>query len=139
MHITLWVEPVAASRPRVARNGRVYYQKRYDNFRKLAWAALGEMSRPKGCPLSCPLEVELVFYCRTPKNPSNSYPIGDIDNYQKGVLDVLNEWAWQDDVQICKITAQKKYAEQPRIEVWIREHNVEPVRIRKTRGVSEVR
>ena len=136
MRLTLLVEPVAASRPRVARNGRVYYQKRYDTFRKLAWAALADMSRPKGCPLSSPLEVEVTFYCRTPKNPSNPYPIGDIDNYQKGVLDVLNQWAWQDDVQICKITASKKYSSEPRIEVEIREHHVEPVRIRKARTVS---
>jgi len=97
------------------------------------------MSRPKGCPLSCPLEVEITFYCRTPKNPSNPYPIGDIDNYQKGLLDVLNGWAWQDDVQVCRIIASKKYSDTPRIEVEIREHHVEPIRIRKTRKLPEVR
>jgi Holliday junction resolvase RusA-like endonuclease len=139
MRITLWLEPVAASRPRVTRSGRVYYPKRYDTFRKLAWAALGNLERPKGCPLSCPLEVSVIFYCRTPKDPSNPYPIGDIDNYQKGLLDVLNEWAWADDVQICKITAEKRYSDQPRIEVEFREHHVEPVRIRKARAVPEVR
>lgn len=114
----------------------MYYQKRYDSFRRLAWAALGEMNLPKGCPVSGPLEVEITFFCRTPKNPSNPYPIGDIDNYQKGALDVLNEWAWKDDVQICRIIASKKYSTEPRIEVEIREHNVEPVRIRKARTVS---
>ena len=117
----------------------MYYPKRYDSFRKQAWAALGEMSRPKGCPLSEPLEVEVTFYCRTPKNPSNPYPIGDIDNYLKGVLDVLNEWVWHDDVQIVSIKAKKLYSDNPRIEVEWREHHVEPVRVRRPRAVSKVR
>ena len=45
----------------------------------------------------------------------------DIDNILKALFDALNGYAFTDDVQIVKITAEKIYAEKPFVEVEIDE------------------
>lgn len=87
------------------------------------------MKKPKGCPLSGPLLVKISFFCRSPKKRSNVWPVGDIDNHIKSILDSLNGWAWNDDVQIMRIEARKCYSDNPRIEIEWEEHNDEPQRI----------
>ena len=49
-------------------------------------------------------------------NPTIKY---DIDNICKCVLDGLNGIAYQDDKQVVELHAYKKYAEQPKVEVYI--------------------
>jgi Holliday junction resolvase RusA-like endonuclease len=132
MKIVLWVDPTPASRPRVSRKGFAYYGKTYERYRREAKAALGAVKKPKGCPLSGPLKVKIAFYCRSPKKPSNTWPIGDIDNHIKSILDSLNGWAWEDDVQIMWIEASKQYSTNPRIEIEWKEYREQPQRI----GVS---
>jgi Holliday junction resolvase RusA-like endonuclease len=132
MKIVLWVDPTPASRPRVSRKGFAYYGKTYERYRREAKAALGAVKKPKGCPLSGPLKVKIAFYCRSPKKPSNTWPIGDIDNHIKSILDSLNGWAWEDDVQIMWIEASKQYSANPRIEIEWEEYREQPQRI----GVS---
>ena len=51
---------------------------------------------------------------------------GHIDNIVKIIADALNGLAYVDDTQIVDITAQKRYAEIPRVEVEI-EEIVEPI------------
>jgi Holliday junction resolvase RusA-like endonuclease len=132
MKIVLWVDPTPASRPRVSRKGFAYYGKTYERYRREAKAALGAVKKPKGCPLPGPLKVKIAFYCRSPKKPSNTWPIGDIDNHIKSILDSLNGWAWEDDVQIMWIEASKQYSANPRIEIEWEEYREQPQRI----GVS---
>lgn len=43
----------------------------------------------------------------------------DIDNILKAVFDALNGYAFADDVQIVKVVAEKYYADEPFVEVWI--------------------
>lgn len=43
----------------------------------------------------------------------------DIDNITKCVLDALNGIAYHDDSQIVRLTVEKFYAQQPRVEVDI--------------------
>lgn len=45
----------------------------------------------------------------------------DIDNIVKSVFDALNGYAFVDDVQIVRVTAEKVYAEEPFVEVMIDE------------------
>lgn len=48
-----------------------------------------------------------------PKQPSNVWPIGDVDNYMKSPLDAITKaeiW-WQDDVQIVGAFAIKRFVE----------------------------
>lgn len=132
MKIVLWVDPTPASRPRVSRKGFAYYGKTYERYRREAKAALGAVKKPKGCPLSGSLKVRIAFYCRSPKKPSNTWPVGDIDNHIKSILDSLNGWAWEDDVQIMWIEATKQYSANPRIEIEWEEYREQPQRI----GVS---
>lgn len=129
MKIVLWVDPVPASRPRISRRGFAYYGKTYEKFRREAKAALGAMRKPKGCPLSGALLVKIRFFCRTPKKPSNPWPLGDIDNHVKSILDALNGWAWDDDTQIMWLEAEKCYSKEPRIEIEWRENNATPERV----------
>ena len=44
---------------------------------------------------------------------------GDLDNILKSVFDALNGYAYVDDCQIVKVTAEKVYADEPFVEVWI--------------------
>jgi Holliday junction resolvase RusA-like endonuclease len=129
LKLVLWVEPTPASRPRISRKGFAYYGKTYENYRKEAKAALGAIKKPKGCPLSGPLKVKVTFFCRSPKKITSLFPLGDIDNHVKSILDSLNEWAWLDDRQIMTLEARKCYSTNPRIEIEWKEHYDEPQRI----------
>lgn len=125
--LTLWVEPVPASRPRLGRRGIVYYPKRYNQFRSQMAEALATTRMPK---LSVQqLIVNVQLFCKAPKSPANPYPIGDVDNYAKGVLDCLNTKAWKDDSQIVELRVSKQYSSSPRIVVTYQESRLEPERI----------
>lgn len=45
----------------------------------------------------------------------------DCDNIGKAVLDALNGIAYQDDSQICKLSVEKIYGEDPRVIVCLKE------------------
>ena len=72
-------------------------------------------------PLSGTLEVTIWFYCKKPKTTKLSEPRGDIDNYCKAILDQLNKRVIEDDQQIKRITATKRWEDEhgPRIELHI--------------------
>lgn len=112
------VTPVPASRPRVTRWG-TYYGKTYSKFRKDAKVALDGVY--DGEPLSGGLEVSLWFYCKKPKTTRRVEPRGDVDNYVKAILDSCNEKIWEDDDQILRLTARKRWADDfgPRIELVV--------------------
>jgi len=59
-------------------------------------------------------KIEIDFICRRPKNPSNEYPTGDIDNYLKGPLDAITkaDMIWVDDIQVISLTGTKRYQKQ---------------------------
>ena len=102
-----YIVPVPAARPRVTKWG-TYYPKKYAEFRKEFARLLVRTGLPRA--VLSPLEVNLEFVCRRPKNPTNSYPMGDLDNYVKAVLDSIQSKAWfKDDKQIQAIGAYKRY------------------------------
>ena len=45
----------------------------------------------------------------------------DLDNVAKAVLDALNGVVYQDDKQVIKLVAEKRYSYDPRIEVYAHE------------------
>ena len=45
----------------------------------------------------------------------------DCDNLAKTILDALNDVAYDDDRQVCKLSVEKIYGEEPRVEVRLKE------------------
>jgi len=127
MLLVLPLNPVPASRPRLARNNRVFYAKTYNTFRKQAAhavpVAISEQGL-EGCPLEGPLSVDLRFFARRPKKTILQYPKWDTDNAVKAALDALNGQLFEDDQQVVQLTATKSWAE-PEQDGWI-EVRVEP-------------
>jgi Holliday junction resolvase RusA-like endonuclease len=121
MLLVLPLNPVPASRPRVARNGRVFYAKTYRNFKRQADhvvpAAILEQEL-EDCPLTGPLRVDLKFFAKRPKKTILQYPKPDTDNFCKAALDALNERLFCDDEQVVQLTAEKAWAE-PGQDGWI--------------------
>jgi Holliday junction resolvase RusA-like endonuclease len=103
------VKPVPAARPRVTRWG-TYFPKTYTDFRNECYHVLSKLSKQYPCNDSaCTINID--FICKRPKNPSNAYPVGDLDNYEKGILDALVHCGLflRDDIQIIKLSSTKRY------------------------------
>lgn len=109
------LNPVPASRPRVFRNGGVSYGDKYKAFKQRALVLCRAfMGRKSGKPIACLIE----HVVQRPKNPSNPYPVGDIDNYDKAPLDAMVKSGcfFEDDIQVVFMISIKRYAndrEQP--------------------------
>lgn len=103
------VRPVPASRPRISKYGN-YYSKTYTDFRKEAYRFLKTIKN-KFNDTKAPFEITVEIICYRPKNPSNIYPRGDNDNYEKSYYDSITYAgiAWDDDIQIIKNTTSKRY------------------------------
>ena len=106
------IKPIACPRPRVTRQGRVYYPMNYKVWIK-------DMSIPDGA-----LHVDLTFIVKRPQRLRKGERIihskrPDLDNMIKSVLDAL---PIPDDAVVCSITARKYYGatgEDPKIEMVI--------------------
>ena len=105
-------DPVPQGRPRFARRGN--FTMVYDPPKSKAWKKdIIRQVNVKGItPLQGPLSIQLSFHIKRPKKPTNPYPVGDVDNYVKGVKDALNKLAYKDDAQIVFLTASKEYVKE---------------------------
>lgn len=121
MIITIPGTPIAKKRPRFANRGkRVAVINQQETEEGLFY--LVARSQIPGDPTGEPLKVSMLFVLPRPKSHYNSKGVlkctapsvhskkPDLDNLVKFALDVLNELAWNDDSQVCQITATKKYA-----------------------------
>lgn len=114
--------PVPASRPRVGKFG-TYYAKGYADWMK---EAAGFVKVPLDVPTQAPLEVDIECVCKRPAKPTSKVPVGDVDNYAKGPLDVITKSGnvWGDDKQVVSLRVSKRYAEpgeSPHTKTTIRE------------------
>lgn len=136
---TVLGEPVSKGRPR-ARIVRPRSGKEFLTFyspaetvayeEEIAWAAKGKMGGK--APLNCPCEVVLRAYFKLPASWSTKRKKAalhgavshvtkpDLDNIIK-LLDSLNGIVFVDDNRVCRITAQKGYSLNPRLEIEIKE------------------
>ena len=128
VRFTLPGEPIPAPRPRIRviklkdgkSLGTAYYTGKYKQYVDEAPKAIPES--PIYFEKGTPVYVELTFFLAKPKKPANSYPVGDIDNYQKSILDAItkNGTYWHDDAQVVHVQAFKVYIEgEPRTDVLI--------------------
>lgn len=120
---TLALPPIPAPRPRVRVHngvGFAYYAGKYKTFLAEAPKAIPES--PLFFEKGTPLHADIVFFVSKPNQPANPYPVGDIDNYLKSILDAItkNGTYWHDDVQVESVSATKRYTNSdPRVEVII--------------------
>lgn len=127
MKATVSVLPVPAPRPRVRVHngvGFAYYAGKYKTFLAEAPKAIPES--PTFFEKGTPLVVNVLVVLPSPKKPANVYPVGDVDNYAKSVLDAVtkNGTYWHDDAQITTLVIEKRYADEheaPFFELTVRE------------------
>lgn len=107
------LEPVPASRPRVTRWG-TYHTKRYKDWLEGAALALPLISAAKNpyFPKDAHLKVTIEVVCTKAKTSKLTRPRGDLDNYEKAVLDVITHarTIWDDDVQVTRLQSHKRFA-----------------------------
>ena len=115
------IDAVPASRPRVSKYG-TYYLPTYRAFKK-QMEELVAKDRDQFIRHQGPLSVIVLCAVQKPKTTKRDYPVGDVDNYAKAVLDSLNGILWEDDIQITELTVRKCYCadDQPFIYVEVKD------------------
>jgi len=121
-------KPIAKQRHRMA-NG-IAYDPQSNEKRGMKFEFANQF-RQQGYlnTLEGPIEAALDIRVQIPKSWSkkrkesclikNEFVVArpDLDNYEKFVLDVLNGIAYHDDSQIAKLSSQKRYSNNPGIEI----------------------
>lgn len=134
--------PVAQSRPRFTTRGgmaRTYEKRDITDYKNLIYAKASEVFIKNGCTmLNGALEVEIKVGRAIPKSASKKvvkeveegllFPTQkpDLDNYVKAVLDGIGlknmpPVIFHNDSQVVSIIAKKVFANNPNIEVTVRE------------------
>jgi Holliday junction resolvase RusA-like endonuclease len=126
-------KPFGKQRPRVVSRGgfaRAYTPKEtvnYENLVKISYNVENGNNKLKNN-----IEAEIKAYYPIPKSVSKklynemeteTYPVDkkpDCDNIAKAILDSLNNIAYNDDSQIYKLTVEKYYSTNPRVDVVLK-------------------
>ena len=117
--LCLNINPVPASRPRFVRRGQftaTYYAGRYKEFLNESGpaaltAALAAYPRVKRkLPIHGPVMMDVEFRVKRPKTTKLVTPRGDVDNYGKGLLDLLQPDVIFDDKQVVDLRLKKVFA-----------------------------
>lgn len=129
-------KPFGKQRPRVVSRGgfaRAYTPKEtvnYENLVKISYNVENGNNKLKNN-----IEAEIKAYYPIPKSVSKklynemeteTYPVDkkpDCDNIAKAILDSLNNIAYNDDSQIYKLTVEKYYSTNPRVDVVLKTPN----------------
>lgn len=129
-------KPFGKQRPRVVHRGgfsRAYTPPEtvaYENKVKNSY-----IDSAKNTQMDKPIEAIIIGVFPVPKSTSNKkrkYLIDnkvhhvskpDCDNIAKSILDALNGVAYKDDSQICKLSVEKYYGEDPKVIVSLKEIN----------------
>ena len=133
VELTIPGQPKGKGRPRFSKYSGAYTPKATADYEKtvriLYKAKYGTQSFSEDVPLS----MEVYAYFGIPKRDNKVtkalkasgevLPVikSDIDNVIKIIADSLNGVAYPDDKQITDIIAYKRYSENPRVDVIIRE------------------
>lgn len=114
LRIHIAASPKPTPRPRVARNGGVFYPKEYQQYYA---EAIHQVCRQVGSwdlndRLQGPLCVAIDVACKRPKSTKLLAPAPDADNFAKGFLDVCTKaGVWDDDRSVVALHVTKRWAQ----------------------------
>jgi len=123
-HFTIPLPPVPCPRPRVTRRGITFYPKRYTDWSKSP--VLDEAVPDLVRQIEGPVVLVAEHVVRRARTSVRAYPVGDVDNYAKSILDAITkrERIWRDDDQVVLLVTAKRFArpdEDPHTRVFVRE------------------
>lgn len=135
MKLLILGNPIGKGRPRVTTRGgfaRAYTPRRTADYESEVVHSYNSQI-PSKYQLEGPIQADIKAYFKIPNaNKKETHKMianitkhthkPDIDNIEKSVLDALNGLAYADDSQIVKLTAEKFYSENPRLELYIKEY-----------------
>lgn len=105
--IKIPLRPVPASRPRIPRYGKPYFPKTYSKWRSDAEKIVPEY---EGEPIDYPVKVTVMFAIPRARTSSLVVPVGDIDNYEKALYDMLQRKGYLlDDKWITSTECRKRF------------------------------
>ena len=126
-------KPVGKGRPRASTRGG--FVRMYTDAKTLGYEAAiaDEAARAMSGaePFETPMQMQVSCYYPIPKSwpkkikqeaiDEERFPNvkPDLDNVVKAVLDALNGVVYRDDAQVVNLVATKRYATEPRVEVYI--------------------
>lgn len=110
--------PTGKGRPRFTRTGHTYTPEKTRKYEKEVARAWNGRPRFEGA-----VYVKIEAFLQIPKKCKTARPIKkpDVDNIAKIILDGLNKMAWDDDKQVVRLTVNKSWSNEPRVEVTITE------------------
>lgn len=127
--------PKGKQRPRMTKAGHTYTPQQtvvYENLVKVMYRSQVGSKQLEGA-----IKAEITGYFPIPKSVSKkkraemidgkieyTHKI-DCDNLAKTILDALNQIAYHDDAQVTQLCVNKRYAEEPRVEVALTELEAE--------------
>ena len=140
---TVYGDPKGKARPRFRRIGKfttTYTPKETVEYENKVKKSFRKVINKDYKPLEGPVQADAICFCRIPKSyskrkreslinqPCCTKP--DTDNIIKSILDPLNEIAFHDDSQVCKISGLKLYGNLPRVEVTLKPYKtiIKPIR-----------
>lgn len=110
------VVPQPAPRPRVSKWG-TYMPTSYKVYQKEITALLPVIE----AQFEGELAMKLEFVCKPIGKSKYTTPMGDVDNFAKGVMDTMTDCGWwDDDRQVMDLHVSKRFplpGEQPHINV----------------------
>lgn len=121
---------MAKGRPRVTKRGITYTPEKTVFYENLVKTCYMEQVNQR---LNGALEANVNAYFKIPKSASKKKgtdmsaglirPVKrpDLDNIVKAIFDSLNNIAFDDDSQVVELTVAKKYSDNPRVEVNLKE------------------
>ena len=134
INFTIEGEPKAKARPKVTKQGFAYTPKDTVNYE--SWVKQCYLDRYAGFFLEGEIKASIIAYFSIPKSKSkkikekmingdiNPTKKPDVDNIAKIILDSLNGIAYHDDSEIVQCSIKKRYAELPRVEVYLESEGI---------------
>lgn len=134
---TIYDNPVAKARARVTNKRtkegkKITYTPEKTRVAEQSFRLQSAKWRPAE-PFKGPIFLEVIFFRGIPKSFSKKkklmamkgklFPLSkpDLDNMLKLVKDAMNKRFYQDDAQVCKVTAAKFYSNVPRTVIKLQE------------------